>query len=156
MCADADISLDTCTTFDDRERPDAGAGVYLRVLSHHGAGMDSRHSLGFRVEQVGNTRIRLVGVGHDQGIASETFGIRGLEQYRTRLAVIQVLAVLRVGEEAQLTGASLLQGGQPGNLQRLGPLEVAPRASASWLASWSHSYQRAWFMRSMTWRVMSY
>ena len=85
--------------------------------------MNTRHSLGFGVEQVGNTRIRLVRVGHDQGIASETFGIRSLEQYRTRLAVIQVLAVLRVGEEAQLTGACLLQGGQPGNLQRLGPLE---------------------------------
>ncbi|MNN21691.1 hypothetical protein D3C81_1350220 [compost metagenome] len=123
VCADADVGADARTTFDDRERPDAGAGVHLGIFRHHGAGMYSRLSLGFGIEQVGNPRVSQVRVRHDQGIAGKAFGIRSLEQHRAGLAVVQVLAVLRVGEEAQLRRTSLLQGGQPGNLQRLGPLE---------------------------------
>lgn len=123
VCTHTDIGRDARTAFDDRERPDAGTGVHLRVLGHHGAGMNTRHSLGFGVEQVGDARVGQIRVGDDQRIAGKAFGVRRLQQHRSRLAAIQELAVLRVGEEAQLTWASLLQGGQPGNLQRLGALE---------------------------------
>src|SRR5690606_11584727 len=52
VCTHGDIRRDARAAFDDRERPDAGTGIHLRVLSHHGAGMNARHSLGFGVEQV--------------------------------------------------------------------------------------------------------
>jgi len=126
MRTDADVGADARTAFDDRERPDTGARIHLGILRHHGAGMNTRHSLGFGVEQVGDTRISQVRVSHDQGIAGEAFGVRSLEQHRGGLAVVQVFAVLRVGEEAQLTGASLLQGSQSGNLQRFRAFQCGP------------------------------
>ncbi|MNH36795.1 hypothetical protein D3C77_734140 [compost metagenome] len=78
MSTDADIGRNPRTALDDRERADAGTGIHLRIFCYHGAGMNSRHSLGLGIEQMGNACIGQVRISDDQCVAGKAFSIRSL------------------------------------------------------------------------------
>ncbi|MCY1452909.1 hypothetical protein D9M71_698690 [compost metagenome] len=106
---------------------------------------------------MGDARVGEVRIGDDQGIAGEAFGISRLEQDRSCLAVTEVLAVLRIGEKAQLPRPGFLKGCQARDFQLLGATQGGAEELGQLAEFHGHSHvQRDWFMRSMTWRVMSY
>ncbi|MNZ66494.1 hypothetical protein D3C78_847190 [compost metagenome] len=154
---DGDAWADLRTAFNHRTSTDASAGINLGIRSNHGAGMNSRYSPGLWIEQVGDARISEVRVGDDQRVAGKTFGICGFEQDRGRVAFTEVLAVLRIGQKAQLPRPSFLKGRQASDFQLLGATQGGAEELGQLTEFHGHSHvQRDWFMRSMTWRVMSY
>ncbi|MCY1248085.1 hypothetical protein D9M72_614770 [compost metagenome] len=82
--------------------------------------MNSRYSPGLWIEQVGDARVGEVRIGNDQGVTGKTLGVGRLEQDRCRVGFNQVLAVLRVGEKAQLPRPGFLKGRQASDFQLLG------------------------------------
>ena len=119
--------------------------------------MNSRHSPGLWIEQVGNTCVGQVGICNDQRVTGKALGIGSLEQDRSGLALRQEFAVLRVGQEAQLSRASLVQGRKASDVELRRATEGGPEELGQLAEFHGRSHvQRDWFMRSMTWRVMSY
>lgn len=91
---DGDTRTDTRTALDHHEGGNACRRVDDRILGHHGARVNPGSGLGFRIEQMRDSRISQVGVGHHQRITGITFGIGGLEQNGACLAIDEVFAVL--------------------------------------------------------------
>ena len=77
--------------------------------------MDARAGDRLAVEQVRKARVGQIGIGHHQRITRITLGVGGLEQHGAGVGLVQVLAVLGVGQKGQLLGAGILQGGQSGD-----------------------------------------
>jgi hypothetical protein len=111
---------DDRTAFDNGTRPNAGGGVDDRIVGHYGCRMHTGHCLGLGIEQMRDTRVGQIRVRHQQGISGIGFSIRRLEQYGARLGIGQVLAVLGICQEAQLSWAGLLKSGQPSDFSICG------------------------------------
>ena len=77
--------------------------------------MNTRAGDRLAVEQVRKTRIGQIGIRHHQRITRVPLGIGGLEQHGSSVGLVQILAVLGVGQEGQLLGAGILQGSQSGD-----------------------------------------
>ncbi len=158
MRADTDASADAGAALDHRIGADAGARIDLGVRRDDGAGMDTGGRLRLAVEQVRQAGIGQVGVGHYQRGTGEPVGVRSRQQDGAGTAFGQVLAILRVGQEAQMSRSGLLQGRQA--LDRQVRVATKLRADmrgqlAQGIGQGTH-HQRSWFIRSITWRVMSY
>ncbi|MNE31350.1 hypothetical protein D3C80_1249140 [compost metagenome] len=137
---------------------DAGTRVDLGVGRDHGGRVDARLGLGLAIEQVGKFGVGQVRIGHHQRVAGVALGIGRGQQHGGGAGVGEELAVLRVGQKGELAGTGLLQGGQTADRLVLDATQGGTEAFGQ-LAEGedrgSH-HQRCWFMRSMTWRVMSY
>ncbi|MNQ72055.1 hypothetical protein D3C85_867470 [compost metagenome] len=137
---------------------DACTRVDLGISRDHGGRVDARLGLGLAIEQMGKFGVGQVGIGHHQRVAGVTLGIGRRQQHGGGLGVGEEFAVLRVGQEAELAGTGLLQSGQAADRLVLGATQGGTEAFGQLAESedrGSH-HQRCWFMRSMTWRVMSY
>ncbi|MCY1356702.1 hypothetical protein D9M69_431620 [compost metagenome] len=151
-------SADLRTGLDHHVGANAGAGIDLGIGRDHGSRVNPRLCLGLGIEQVGQLGVGQVGIGHHQGIASKAFGVGCSEQHGGGLGIGKELAVLRVGQEGELTRTGLLQGGQAADSLVLGATQGGAETFGQ-LAECEdrgRHHQRCWFMRSMTWRVMSY
>ncbi|MNE49596.1 hypothetical protein D3C80_1441270 [compost metagenome] len=157
VSAHGHAGTDLRRAFNNGKGTDAGSRVDHGIHRHDGGWVNTRQRLGLGVEQMGYARVGQVRVRHDQGVTGKILGIACLEQHGRSLAVSQVLAVLRVCQKAQLPGAGLLQRGQPADflVRRTTQGGAEGLGQLAELECRSHD-QRDWFMRSMTWRVMSY
>ena len=108
MGTDAHISTDASTAFDNRKSANTRTLINLSVFGDLCRGMNTRRSLGLAIEQMRQLSIGQVWVGHDQRIARVAFGIGCSQQHGTGLGLCQKLAVLGIGQEAQLFGPGLL------------------------------------------------
>ncbi|MNL42490.1 hypothetical protein D3C87_1649490 [compost metagenome] len=97
--------------FDHHKCPDTCARINHSVRRNYRRRMNTGGRFGLGIEQVRNTSVGGVRIRYYQCIAVKTFSVSGLEQQGCRLAACQELAVLGVCQKAQLSWASLLQGG---------------------------------------------
>ncbi|MNX46462.1 hypothetical protein D3C86_770010 [compost metagenome] len=111
MRADSRTGCNLRTAFDHHKSADTRRWIDNRIRRDHRRRMNPGCRLGLGIEQVRNTRVGCVRIRHHQHIPAMTFGVSGLEQQGCSLTACQVLAVLGVCEKAQLSWASLLQGG---------------------------------------------
>src|SRR5690606_28560627 len=158
MGTDGDAGADTRATFDHRTGTNAGTRVDERIRRNHGSRMHAGRSNGLAIEQMGKLGKGQIGIGHDQRIPGVVPGIGSSQQHHSGPGLGKKLAILGVGQKAQLIGPGILQGSQAAN--RL--VQRATRGSAKTLGQLAEGKyrnahaQRSEFMRWMTWRVISY
>ncbi|MNE86057.1 hypothetical protein D3C80_1831160 [compost metagenome] len=89
---------------------------------------------------MGDARVGKVRVGDNKCMTGKAVGIGSLEQHGGRMAITEVLAVLRIGEEAQLTRPSFLKGCQAGDFQLRGATQGSPEELGQLTEFHSHSH----------------
>jgi len=108
-----DIRVDGGTCLDHHIRPDTGRWVNVCVGRDQCGGMDATGRLRAGLEQVRGPSIGKIGVADDDSRAFISLGIRRRQQHCSGLGSRQVLAVLGIGQEAQLRWTRFLQGREP-------------------------------------------
>src|SRR5690606_31881207 len=93
---------------------DAGSRIDLCTRVDDSARMSTTGRLGARLEQMRDARVGKIGIVHEQRGAGVVFGILRLEQHSASTGIGEILAILGVGQKAELMRASVLQRGQTG------------------------------------------